>query len=104
MFGLSGLCSLCIVLGKQSVQVVLILAVAEVAHHLTGGILVPHPLKLGTAKAEQHLLGAFGADRASRKTSWLYLLYGHFVSIITHSAAKCKSLSAQTAHISWISV
>ena len=49
---LSVFSSLCIVLGKQSVQVVLILAVAEVAHYLTSGVLVPHPHKLCTAKAE----------------------------------------------------
>ena len=34
--GFGGLCCLCIVLGKQSVEVVLVLAVAEVAHHLAG--------------------------------------------------------------------
>ena len=49
---LSVFSSLCIVLGKQGVQVVLVLAVAEVAHYLTSGVLVPHPHKLCTAKAE----------------------------------------------------
>ena len=36
-------CRLRVVLGEQVVQVVLVLAVAEVAHHLAGGVLVAHP-------------------------------------------------------------
>ena len=52
LYGMFGFSSLCIVLGKQGVQVVLVLAVAEVAHYLTVGVLVPHTHKLCTAKAE----------------------------------------------------
>ena len=61
MYGMFGFSGLCIVLSNQGVEVVLILAVAEVAHHLTVGVLVPHTHKLCTAKTEQHLLGALGA-------------------------------------------